>query len=128
MKLNAQVQTDSLGNIIVLMKGGFDYENTKHLENQLIHLTKENPTADITIDMNQVDFVGSSGIGLFVDIIQGLNDKKDQIRLMNVKSEFLKVFKLYADDAFEALVRSFDDDETEFLAQNYAARRKTFQN
>lgn len=128
MALNANVHTDSMGNILVLMKGGLDYENTHHLEAELESLTKEHPTSTITIDLNQVEFVGSSGIGLFIDIIQALNEKKDQIRLANVKSEFLKVFKLYADDAIEALMLSFDDDETEFLSQNFANRRKTFQN
>lgn len=128
MALNANVHTDSMGNILVLMRGGLDYENTHHLEEELKVLVANHPTSTITIDLNQVEFVGSSGIGLFVDIVQGLNDKRDQIRLTNVRSEFLKVFKLYANDAMEALMLSFDDDETEFLAQNFANRKKTFQN
>lgn len=128
MGLNANIHTDSMGNILVLMKGGLDYENTHHLEIELKSLVTNHPTSTITIDLNQVEFVGSSGIGLFVDIIQAINEKKDQIRLTNVKTEFLKVFKLYAEDAMEALMLSFDDDETEFLSQSFANRRKTFQN
>ena len=128
MALNANIHTDSMGNILVLMKGGLDYENTHHLHNELKNLVVEHPTSQITIDLNQVDFVGSSGIGLFVDIVKGLNEKKDQIRLANVKSEFMKVFKLYAQDAMEAIVIGFENDDTEFLSQNFANRRKTFQN
>ena len=105
-----------------------DFFLENNIETELKSLIKDHPTSTITIDLNQVEFVGSSGIGLFVDIVQSLNEKKDQIRLTNVRSEFLKVFKLYANDAMEALMLSFDDDETEYLSQNFANRRKTFQN
>jgi hypothetical protein len=36
----------------------------------------------------------SSGIGFFVETIQILNENKSRVKLANVKTEFLKVFKL----------------------------------
>lgn len=128
MSLKAQVRTDSLGNITVHMEGGLDFENSLPFRRELQSLISDNPLSTVTLDMNGLDFVGSSGIGVFVETLRTLNEKKSQIKLSNVKTEFLKVFKLFEYDAMEALVRDFDNDETETLNTRYGNRRKTFQN
>ncbi len=128
MSLKAQVRTDATGNITVHMEGGLDYDNTMPFRRELESLTKDNPAATITLDLNSLDFVGSSGIGVFVDTIKSLNDNKGQIRLQNVKSEFLKVFKLYHLDALSLMIHEFDNDKTEDLNFHFGNRRNTFQN
>ncbi len=128
MSLKAQVRTDSLGNITVHMEGGLDFENSLPFRRELQGLIKDNPLSSVTLDMNGLDFVGSSGIGVFVETLRILNDKKSQIKLSNVKTEFLKVFKLFEYDAMEAMIMDFENDETETLNTRYGNRRKTFQN
>lgn len=128
MSLKARVRTDALGNITVLLEGGLDYENGLPLRSQLNDLMNTNPLSEITLDMHGLDFVGSSGIGMFVETLQVLNKKREQIKLSNVKTEFLKVFKLYEFDALELMMQQFDDDETEDLNMRFGNRRKTFQN
>jgi anti-sigma B factor antagonist len=128
MAMKAQIRTDSLGNITVHMNGGLDYENSLPLRLELQELTQKNPASTITIDMHSLDFVGSSGIGIFVETLQLLNKNKSQIKLSNVKTEFMKVFKLYNFDAFKMIEADFDSDETENLNQKYGNRKNTFQN
>jgi anti-sigma B factor antagonist len=128
MSLKAQVRTDATGNIIVHMEGGLDYDNTMPFRSELETLTTENPAATITLDLNALDFVGSSGIGIFVDTIKALNEKKGHIRLQNVKSEFMKVFKLYNLDAMSLMIHEFENDTTEDLNFHFGNRRNTFQN
>ena len=128
MTMHAKVSTDSIGDLTIHMEGGFDYDNTLSIKKELENLMNENPASTITIDLGGVDFVGSSGIGLFVDTLKILNQKKSQIKLSNVRSEFLKVFKLYDFDALEAMIYQFENDDTENLAQNFAGRKRTFQN
>jgi len=128
MAMKAHIRTDSLGNITVLMTGGLDYENSIPLRQELHDLTIKHPTAQITLDLNGLDFVGSSGIGIFVETLQILNQKKSQIKLSNVKNEFIKVFKLYNFDAFELIELEFDTDETENLNKRFGNRSTTFQN
>ena len=94
MAMKAQIRTDSQGNIIVHMSGGLDYENSIPLRQELTDLSTKNPACTITLDMNALDFVGSSGIGIFVETLHILNKNKAQVKLSNVKTEFLKVFKL----------------------------------
>lgn len=128
MAMKAQIHTDSEGNIIVHMSGGLDYENSIPLRNELQELTYKNPTCTITLDMHSLDFVGSSGIGIFVETLHLLNKEKSQIKLSNVKTEFLKVFKLYNFDAFKLMESEFETDETENLNQKFGNRKHTFQN
>lgn len=128
MAMKAQIRTDSQGNITVHMNGGLDYENSLPLRLELQELTKKNPASTVTIDMHSLDFVGSSGIGFFVETLQILNKNKSQIKLSNVKTEFMKVFKLYNFDAFKLIEADFDNDETENLNQKYGNRKNTFQN
>lgn len=128
MTMKARVRTDASGNITVHMEGDLDYENSIPLKRELESLTSENPTSTITIDLNRLDFVGSSGIGFFVDTIRILNQKKDQIKLSNVSNEFIKVFKLYNLDLMGLIIDDFETDETEFISQKFANRKRTYQN
>lgn len=128
MSLKAQVRTDSLGNITVHMEGGLDFENSMPFRRELSSLLTENPLSTITLDLNRLDFVGSSGIGVFVETINILNQKKKQIKIANVKTEFMKVFKLFDFDAMETMIMEFDNDDTENLNLKFGNRRNTFQN
>ena len=128
MAMKAQIHTDSQGNIIVHMSGGLDYENSLPLRLELQELSMKNPASTITLDMHSLDFVGSSGIGIFVETLHILNKNKSKIKLSNVKTEFLKVFKLYNFDAFKLMEDQFDSDETENLNQKFGNRKQTFQN
>jgi anti-sigma B factor antagonist len=127
MAMKARVTTDATGNITVLMEGGMDYENIVPLKQELASLTSKYPSSQIILDLTSLNFVGSSGIGVFVDTIRSLNNRKDQIRLSNVSSEFFKVFKLYNFDAMDVMIHEFDSDDTE-LSNFYGQRRRTFQN
>ncbi len=127
--MKARVHTDACGNITVHMEGGISYESTTPFKNEIETLMKKNPTSTITLDLNSLNFVGSSGIGIFIETLKILNEKKEQIKLANVKSEFLKVFKLYDhDDALQAMFDQFDNDDTIHLNQTFGNRSKTFLN
>lgn len=128
MTMKARLRTDSSGNITIMMEGGLDFENSLPFRRELEGITKDNPACKVTLDLHRLDFVGSSGIGYFVDTIKSLNEQKDQIRISNVRTEFLKVFKLYDLDLMSLLIEEFDKDDTENLGQMFANRRNTYQN
>lgn len=127
MSLNAKIHTDSRGNITVLMEGGLDFETSIPFREELNQLMETNPLSTITLDMNRVDFVGSSGIGLFVETLKILDQKKASLKLSNVKTEFMKVFKLYKLDALESLIHEFDNDDTLELNTHFGNRARTFE-
>lgn len=126
--MKARVRTDSLGNITVHIEGGLDFENCEPLRNQLSLLEAKNPSSDITIDLNHLDFVGSSGIGHFVETIKILKTRRVNLFFSNVKNEFQKVFKLYDFDVVEMMMGEFEAEESEMRTTGFGMRRNTFEN
>lgn len=129
MSMKANLERDAIGNIIVQMNGDLNYENARPFEKELREILEENPTADITLNMQNIDFVGSSGIGQFVNTLKRVNEEKTKVRLSNVRAEFLKVFKLYdlSDADLSVIIDDFENDDTEGLSFRYG-RKLTFQN
>jgi len=127
MGINTQVHTNSHGDLTIYMKGGLDFENSIPLKKELEVLIEEHPASTITINLESLDFVGSSGINLFVDTIKSLNEHRSAIKLSNVKNEFLQIFKLYNLDLMDILVDKFEDDDTENLSMRFSNRSKTYE-
>lgn len=132
MTVKSKITTDASGNIIVEMHGGFDYEHSQLLNYELAKIVQKHKASNIMIDLNNMDFVGSSGIGDFVETLKILNNGSEkQIKLINVKSEFRRVFKLYnLEDSFTlstevqtTIVEQFENDDTELNGKN-----RTFEN
>ncbi len=134
MSIRATFTTDSQGNITVQMRGGLDYANSTPLRAELDHIMSSNPHVAVTLDMSAVDFVGSSGIGQFVEAVCDINKTRhcNFLTLRNVKEEFLKVFKLYAKndaEAIEKYIQNFDlGTPTRHLNIVHGGRKQTFQN
>ena len=128
MSMEANISTDTHGNFTIHMKGGLSYDNIKQLQDEISIMNNKCPHSRVTLDMDGVDFVGSTGISHFVQTLNILNSRKKDIKLSNVKSEFMKVFKLYSLSAMETLILKFEDDTTEDLSQEFANRSRTFEN
>ncbi|MBT3981876.1 MAG: STAS domain-containing protein [Bacteriovoracaceae bacterium] len=129
MSIRATITTDANGDITVQMHGGLEYDYSVPLKEDLLELAEQNPHSRITLDMQGVDFVGSSGIGNFVDTLRHLNRDKTQVNLQNVKEEFVKVFKLYTFDISTYINDQFETDETRHLQLIHGgSSRRTFEN
>ncbi|MCY4524675.1 MAG: STAS domain-containing protein [Halobacteriovoraceae bacterium] len=127
MSMKAYIHTDACGNIVVRMEGGLDHTSSSKLRGELLRIQKKNPGSLITLYMNNLDFVGSSGIGHLVETIKILNKKDSSVRLSNLRPEFVKVFKLYQLDVLAMMMEDFEDDDTANMGR-FFNRNKTFQN
>ena len=127
MGLNAQIRTDALGNITIYMNGDLSYDYNTRLRKEIIDISNQHPHSTITLDMHSLDFVGSSGISKFVELLKDLKKKNSsKYKLSNIKSEFLKVFEIYNFNAYEMLTQEYESDETNM--QSLTQRGKTFPN
>ena len=111
VSMKAHIHTDAHGDITICMEGGLDHDSCTYLRKELMGLQKSNPMAMITLSMFNLNFVGSSGIGHLVETIKILNQKRKCIRLSNISSEFIKVFKLYNLDALDMMIEDFESEE-----------------
>ena len=130
MSMQAKMIRDAQGNIVIHMQGDLNYEHSIPLRQELQVLAVKHPNAKITIDLGAIDFVGSSGICHFVETLKLLKENNKRIiSLGNVRTEFVKVFRLYGLDEAEHLAEQlqFDNDETEGL-NRFGARGRTFEN
>ena len=131
MSMKANILRDANGNTIVHMQGDLNYDHSLPLRTELQNIALANPNSTITIDLGAIDFVGASGIGLFVETVKGLKaSRKCNVSLSNVKPEFLKIFKLYSLNEAEYVpdLMDFDNDETENLNTRFGNRPQTFEN
>ncbi len=109
--MKARTRTDAYGNITIYMEGGLDYQNNLFLKDRLEKIASENPFATIILDLYRLDFVGSSGIGLFVETIKNINKERNQIRVSNAKNEFVKVFKLFGLNMDDILIDELESEK-----------------
>lgn len=131
MSMKANILRDANGNIIVHMQGDLNYDVCAPLRTELQTIARDNPNAQISIDLGAIDFVGSSGICHFVETVKYLKEgRKSTVNLTNVKPEFLKIFKLLSinEADYVADLMNFDEDETESMNQRFGNRAQTFEN
>lgn len=95
MSITADIHTDPFGDIMIHLKGRLNYEVNPELKKELLTIQKEFPSSTIILDFEQVDFVGSSGLGQFVEMVNCINKDYLQLKIMNIRIEFVKVFQLY---------------------------------
>lgn len=79
----------------IALTGKIEYEWCLNLKIQLKFLAKNHPHTVFTLDLRELDFIGSSSILHFVEVIKSLHREGLPIKLINVQTEFIKVFQLY---------------------------------
>lgn len=126
MTIRATIHSNVNGSVTVQMDGDLDYESSQPLRENLQDIQGQYPHSTIYLDMSKVDFVGSSGIGLFVETVRIMNKEKNGVRLKNVNSEFKKVFRLYTLDA--EVLADFENDDTDLFNVLQGKRNRTFEN
>jgi len=110
--MTALIHTNSTGNIIIQLKGSLDFEYSETLHKEIEEILAEHPASKVTLDLYFLEFVGSSGIGSFVDTVARLNKTQICVELSNVKPEFMKVFKLYKQYDMNQIIQGNDDSFT----------------
>lgn len=120
----AHLTTNVQGNVIIQMKGALNYENGPLIRRELIEIFTKNPTIEVTVDFQSVDFIGSSGINIFVDTIKYLRAQNWNIKLCNVREEFHKVFKLYNLEGIESIIQKDESLDTDDFGQDLTVKEK----
>ncbi len=104
--------------IVVSVDGKLDYEtqdtfkeNLKKVATATTHKNTDSTPTKVIFDMENLEFVGSSGITEFIKTLKDFGTQTDQkARILKASSEFKKV------------MRAFDDEQTfEFAEQENAS-------
>ena len=90
--------------IVVQMDGKLDYETTEPLRAELSKIIRNTKTDSVAkkiiVNMEGLEFVGSSGISSFIQTLKEFNAMApEKPRYCNVRNEFKKVIKAFDEEA-----------------------------
>lgn len=99
-----QIENNDLCEIRI--KGRLDFEKSSYIDKQLnvfinSNAKHTNSNRKIILNLKELDFVGSSGIGDFFESLKIFMGANPNLLVINMKFEFYKVLKLYKWDFWD---------------------------
>ena len=73
-------------------EGDFDIEATELIQQEVKPILSKYET--VTINLSEVPFVDSSGMGLLIDLVRSVETSKTKIHISSVREEVFEVFEL----------------------------------
>jgi anti-sigma B factor antagonist len=99
-------RTDHEKYSVLHLSGFLDAHTVPKFENALQTLLEEDKFK-ITVNLAQLDYISSAGLGVFMGFIEEIREKGGDIKLSNLSQKVYKVFDLLG---FPALFEFFEDE------------------
>jgi anti-anti-sigma factor len=80
--------------IIVYLKGRIDVHLASEVESYLMKLIESNPNKNIILNLNDVEYMSSSGLRVFVSIMRYLKERNRNLKLSNLSLAVKRVFEV----------------------------------
>lgn len=106
-----EIGEEKIGDIVVLkLKGRLDASSAKTMKDKVNALTKDNQKS-LVVDMKEVDFIDSTGLGTLVACLRSVNklggdikiaSLQDQVRAILELTRLHHIFGIYNDSAAAA--------------------------
>lgn len=92
--MNLDVETSSKDGVsVVSLRGEIDVYTAPRLRQTLIDLVEGGAT-DIVVDMEHVDFLDSTGLGVLVGGLKRVKDRDGEMKLVAKQDRILKIFDI----------------------------------
>lgn len=103
-----QISRTDHDRVSVLRLSGFlDAHTVPQFENAIENLIREEKYC-ITVNLEELDYISSAGLGVFMGFIEQIRENGGDIKLSNLSQKVYKVFDLLG---FPALFKIYDDEE-----------------
>lgn len=84
---------EEVGKSKLIVSGEIDAYTAPKLKDSLLPLTKESDkTAEV--DLNQVSYMDSTGLGVFISALKSTKETGSHLRLINLQDRVLRLFKI----------------------------------
>lgn len=90
---------------IIILNGDIDYFCVSELKNAVFKLINDR-TPSIILDLNNVEYMDSSGIGLIVTAYKVMNQYGGRMGLVNVQDDVMKLLRLTTIDTLMKIYTS----------------------
>ena len=102
------LKTKKIGNVIVIYLGGrLDVHFSADIEKGINQIIKDEPDCHLLLNLDEVEYMSSSGLRIFVSTMRILKDKKKKLKLCNINTAVKKIFEVVE------LMEMFDIYESE---------------
>jgi anti-anti-sigma factor len=102
------LKTKKNGNVItVYLYGRLDVHLSADIEREINRIIKEEPQAHLLLNLQDVEYMSSSGLRIFVSTMRILKENNRKLKLCNINSAVKKIFEVVE------LMDMFDIHETE---------------
>ncbi|WP_436794516.1 STAS domain-containing protein [Actinospongicola halichondriae] len=105
---DSDASVDTHGWTVLTATGEIDVAAAPGLREQLVALI-ENGTTELVVDLEGVDFIDSTGLGVLVGAVRRARSAEGDVRLVCTNSRLLKVFDVTGLDEVFTIVESVDD-------------------
>ena len=102
------LKTKKIGNVIVIYLGGrLDVHFSADIEKGINQIIKDEPDCHLLLNLDEVEYMSSSGLRIFVSTMRILKKKKKKLKLCNINTAVKKIFEVVE------LMEMFDIYESE---------------
>ena len=103
-----ELKTRKEGNVIVIyLTGRLDVHLSADVELGINKIIKDEPECHLLLNLDDVEYMSSSGLRIFVSTMRILKDNKKKLKLCNINSAVKKIFEVVE------LMEMFDIYESE---------------
>ncbi len=109
-----EIQLSSISNIeIISLNGYLDAHTAPQLE-KIIQDLMQNNKYKIIVDMKNLDYISSAGLGVFMAFIEEIRDNGGDIKLAELKPKVYKVFDLLGFPILFKILPTIDEAVKQF--------------
>ncbi len=108
MKLNIKKNQDT---IVLYLNGRLDVHNIEEIEKEIRALLDEEKSSHFVINLQDIDYVCSSGLGLFVSIMDIIKQRGKKFGVCGLKSSVKRIMELVE---MNVLFNIFEDEKEAF--------------
>ena len=77
----------------VSLSGELDYSQADELK-KVLHDKVDEKSIDLRVDLSKLDYIDSTGLGVFVGVMKKLKSNDKKVYLLNSKDNVRKIFKI----------------------------------
>lgn len=92
MNINYVTNNDNKRITRVTLTGRLDAQNAENIEEELLQLVNDG-SFFFLIDMNEINYLGSCGIRIFLGLNNKLNKVSGQLKILNMPDTGIKILK-----------------------------------
>jgi anti-sigma B factor antagonist len=109
MPLSANIENLPKGIAVVTLSGGLTLGTSLKIADSQIQATIEDGVTKMVIDLTDVEYMDSAGLGMLMYVYGMLNEKKGSLRLCGVTPRVMSLLQMTKTDTFLSIDQNRDE-------------------